>query len=90
MLSYLVSRYFPPGSFGRIYAIMVGVYGIGYGTAPIAAGAAFDITGSYTLVFLAILIATSMAALLIAALGKPPHFEQANAGADGLTEAIEN
>jgi predicted MFS family arabinose efflux permease len=74
MLGYLVSRYFAPGMFGRVYAVLLGIFGIGYGTAPIAAGAVFDASATYAPIFVAIAVATLIGAGLVATMGKPPRF----------------
>lgn len=71
LLTYVVSRYFRPTSFSSIYSLLLGVYGVGYGIAPVAAGAAFDATGSYVPVFLTLMIAALFGALLLIMLGRP-------------------
>jgi predicted MFS family arabinose efflux permease len=71
LLAYLVSRYFPERSFGAVYAILVGIYGVGFGTAPIAAGRVFDVTGSYAPIFMGMAGGVVVAALLISSLGRP-------------------
>jgi predicted MFS family arabinose efflux permease len=71
LLAYLSSRYFPPGSFGRTFAILTGIFSVGFGFAPIAAGAVFDASASYAPIFLVMTGLAALGALLIAALGRP-------------------
>lgn len=71
LLAYVVSRYFRPVSYSSMYALLLGIYGVGYGLAPWIAGGVFDATGSYAPVFVTLLIAALCGAVLMATLGKP-------------------
>jgi predicted MFS family arabinose efflux permease len=71
LLAYLVSRYFGRDSFGGVYALLLGTYAIGYGLAPVAAGAVYDATGSYRPIFIVLAGAAVAGAALIYALGRP-------------------
>jgi MFS family permease len=80
ILPVLVSRYFGDGAFGRVYGIILGIYSMGFGIAPVVAGAAYDATRSYELIFLVMLIGSSISPILIGTLGHPRTI--AKAGAD--------
>jgi predicted MFS family arabinose efflux permease len=71
LLAYAVSRYFRSGSFSSIYALLLGIYAVGYGVAPVLAGGVFDRTGSYAPVFATLMMAALMGAGLLLALGRP-------------------
>lgn len=47
LLAYLVSRYFGPAAFGKLYGIAFGLFVVGVGTGPLLLGASFDRLGSY-------------------------------------------
>ena len=47
VMAYLTSRYFGLKSFGLCYAILFGAWGVSFGLSSVAAGAVFDLTGSY-------------------------------------------
>lgn len=51
MLAYFTSRYFGVRHFGTIYGLLLGLFGIGFGSFPPAAGFVFDRLGSYSLAF---------------------------------------
>ena len=71
LLAYLVSRYFGRDSFGGVYALLLGTFAIGYGLAPVGAGAVYDATGSYKPIFIVLAGAAVVGACLIFALGRP-------------------
>jgi predicted MFS family arabinose efflux permease len=75
LLAYLVSRYFGRASFGKTYGILLGIYALGYGLAPVAAGAVFDSTASYKPIFLVFMIGALLGAILIGTLGAPSTTE---------------
>ena len=71
ILAYVVSRYFPKAIFGAVYSLLLGIYAVGFGMAPTAAGAVFDAVSSYQIVFAALFVATTLGAILILSLGRP-------------------
>jgi predicted MFS family arabinose efflux permease len=71
LLAYLVSRYFGRASFGKTYGILLGIYALGYGLAPVAAGAVFDTTASYKPIFMFFMSGALLGAILIGTLGSP-------------------
>ena len=85
LLAYMVSRYFRQRAYSSVYSILLGMYGIGYGIAPVAAGAVYDATNSYQPIFIALLVAALAGAGLILALGKPrpaSELEEVRSNAD--------
>lgn len=77
ILAYIVSRYFPRDAYSSIYSILLGIYAVGYGLAPVAAGAVFDATSSYHAIFAALLGAALFGAVLILSLGEPRRLQLA-------------
>lgn len=75
MLGFLVARYFGLAHFARIYGRAYMFVALGAGSAPLAFGAAYDLTGSYALplTLSAGLLVTGAAALL--ALGRYPDLD---------------
>lgn len=71
ILAFVVSRYFPRQIFGAVYSLLLGIYAVGFGIAPVAAGAVFDTTASYDTVFAILFVATALGAVLILSLGRP-------------------
>ncbi len=71
ILAFVVSRYFPKQIFGAVYSLLLGIYAVGYGIAPTAAGAVFDNAASYQTVFITLFAATTLGAVMILSLGKP-------------------
>ena len=71
ILAFVVSRYFPKQIFGTVYSLLLGIYAVGFGIAPVAAGAVFDSAASYQTVFIALFAATSLGAVMILSLGRP-------------------
>ena len=71
LLAYVVSRYFRTASFSSIYAPLLGIYGVGYGLAPVVAGGVFDRTDSYVPAFATLMAAAFVGAILMITLGKP-------------------
>jgi predicted MFS family arabinose efflux permease len=72
LLSYLVSRHFPPAAFSRAYGLTLGVFSLGYGITPVMVGLAYDAVGSYQLSFYALIASAIAASLLIATLKNAP------------------
>jgi MFS family permease len=50
LLAYLATRYFGLQSFGLAFGLLFSAFLIGSATGPVAYGAGFDTTGSYTVV----------------------------------------
>lgn len=73
-VAYLASRYFGLRHYGKIYGMMFGLYGLGFGAGSFIGGAAYDATGSYDAafgLFAGLLVA---AIILLATLGPYPSF----------------
>ena len=73
-LAFLASRYFGLRHYGKIYGMLLGLYGLGYGAGPFLAGVVFDATGSYRVAWLAFAGALLVAIALLATLGRYPSF----------------
>jgi len=71
MMHALRGEYFGPRSFGAILGLEAVPMSIGMMIAPVAAGWAFDVQGSYTTAFIVLAIA-SMAAAAVILLARPP------------------
>jgi predicted MFS family arabinose efflux permease len=71
LMAYLVSRYFGPRMFGKVYGFLLGLYAIGFGVGPILAGNVYDRIGSYEPIFIVLSVAALAGSLLILALGPP-------------------
>lgn len=71
LMAYLVSRYFGPRMFGKVYGFLLGLYAIGFGVGPILAGNVYDRIGTYEPIFIVLSIAALAGSLLILALGPP-------------------
>jgi cyanate permease len=69
LMPYVVSRYFGLRAFGEIYGYVVVGWGLGGVIGPLVMGMGFDSTGSYGLVLGMLMVATVMAAGLMARLG---------------------
>jgi predicted MFS family arabinose efflux permease len=68
--AYLIPKYFGYRSYGRIFGLAYGLLFVGMGFGPVLAGAIFDMTGSYRTVFILVIAALSVGALLIGTLGR--------------------
>ncbi len=76
MLPFLISRYFGPREYPKLFGLTMSFYGLGYGLAPPVAGFLFDTLGSYT-VFLTVLAGTLLIAGLVATtFGRYPDDEE--------------
>ncbi|CAN7509798.1 MFS transporter [Phenylobacterium sp. LjRoot225] len=70
--AYLTSRYAGMRNFGKIFGIMGSLIAVGSGLGPVAAGAIYDLAGSYTPFILAGIPASLICGLLILTLGPYP------------------
>jgi MFS family permease len=75
LMPYVVSRYFGLRAFGEILGCVLTAWGLGGVVGPFLMGVGFDSTGSYSLVLAAFIVATVVAAGLMARLG-PYRFWQ--------------
>ncbi len=75
LMPYVVSRYFGLRAFGEILGYVLTAWGLGGVVGPFLMGAGFDSTGSYSAVLLVFIVATMVAAGLMARLG-PYRFWQ--------------
>ena len=73
-VAYLASRYFGLRHYGKIYGMMFGLYGFGFGAGSFIGGAIYDATGSYNAAFGLFSGLLLMAMLLLATLGPYPEF----------------
>jgi predicted MFS family arabinose efflux permease len=78
MIAFLVSRYFGLRFFGQIYGFAFAAFALAGALGPVAMGAGFDFTGSYTAPLAGLCISGAAAALLISRLG-PYQYETAGA-----------
>jgi hypothetical protein len=63
MLAYFVGRYFGPQKFAQLYPLLFGIFVICFGFSPVLAGYAFEVLGSYELVY------TGFSVMLLLGLG---------------------
>jgi MFS family permease len=70
--AYLVSRYFPVGSYGRVYAAQYVILIMGAGIASPVFGLVYDATGSYALILTALAPVFVLAAIGLLKLGPYP------------------
>jgi MFS family permease len=77
LMPYVVSRYFGLRAFGEIYGCIVTAWGLGGMSGPFLMGAGFDATGSYRMVLAGFMVATMVAAGLMAKLGPYRMWETA-------------
>jgi MFS family permease len=74
LLAYLTSRYFGQRSYATIYGLLYVFFGIGAGVGPMLFGWAFDVDGSYTMIFRVAFVSLAASALCLLALGRYPRF----------------
>lgn len=74
---YLTSRYGGMRNFGKIFGIMGSLIAVGSGLGPVAAGAIYDLAGSYTPFILAGIPTSLICGLLIFGLGPYPVWKTA-------------
>ena len=75
VLAYFAGRHFGLAHYGAIYGLMLGLFGIGFGSFPPLAGHVFDLTGSYAAAFGVFgVLLVGAAALLLAAGDYPPEY----------------
>jgi MFS family permease len=74
-MAYLTAQYFGLKRYGVAFGIIIGFYSVGFGLAPVLAGAVFDALGTYASVLWIMLVGLGVSALLAALLGEPPEFK---------------
>lgn len=74
VIAYLSSRYFGMRNYGTLFGTMVGVFSVGIGFGPTAAGAIFDKFGVYDWVFWIFGPLSAVSAALVGFLGPYPNF----------------
>lgn len=72
MISYFTARYFAPEGYARTYSWMYAGFVVAAGVAPLAIGASFDSSGSYTTTLLVCAALTAACAVAFATLPAPP------------------
>lgn len=76
VVAYVVSRYFGMRSYGKIFALVSGTYGMGIGVGSAFSGLLFDQTGSYNFALLLLAGFSLCAVLAVTTLGKPRAREE--------------
>ena len=79
-LAYLTSRQFGLGSYATIFGLLMGMFGLAFGTAPMIAGHVRDKFGGYDPLFMVFAGALGASILLILALGRAQPAKPAIAG----------
>lgn len=79
IIAYLTARYFGLRQYGVAFAILIGMYSLGWGLSPVIAGAVFDALGSYDAMLKLLIVGLLVSVVLVLRLGRPPTFE---AGSD--------
>jgi predicted MFS family arabinose efflux permease len=93
MLAYLTARYFGLKNYGFSFGILVGIYSLGFGIAPVLAGAIFDAFHAYDAMFYLTIIGVFICVSITLGLGRPPDFgalsddDAQPGGATGLGES---
>jgi predicted MFS family arabinose efflux permease len=72
-VAYLSSRYFGIARYGLVFGILISIYGLAIGVASWLVGWAFDATGSYESVLIALVGCVAIAIALIITIGSPPR-----------------
>lgn len=75
VVSYFTARYFGAARYASVYGAAYAFIGAAAGIGPWAAGVAYDLTGSYTQVFAAVIPMALLAALLLFTIGPYPPRE---------------
>jgi len=71
-IAYLSSRYFGLFAYASIFGLLMGLFGLAFGIAPVLAGQLRDVLQSYQPIFGGCAVALGFAALLVAFLGRVP------------------
>jgi len=71
VIAYLASRHFGLKNYGVLFGAMVGAFALGVAFGPLAAGAAYDLYGSYAQFLLGTMVAMAVSSLALATLGRP-------------------
>lgn len=71
IVAYVAAQYFGLRHYGLTFAILFGLYSGAFGFAPLAASFVYDLTGSYLLVFQAVIAAMAISAVLFLSIGRP-------------------
>jgi MFS family permease len=74
IVAYITARYLGLRRYGLAYSLIFGCYAFGAGFAPVVAGAIFDVSGSYAIMFKILIVGLLSSAALVASLGTPPKF----------------
>jgi MFS family permease len=69
IMAYLIGRYYGLRAYGEIYGYVLAIYTVGAMIGPIVMGAAFDRTGSYSLILFIFFVSTLLGSSLITQLG---------------------
>jgi MFS family permease len=70
----MVSRYFGMKSYGRNYAVLTALVGVGYGYAGLLAGIIYDRYGSYDMLLEALIVCLATGAAFMLTMGRTPVF----------------
>lgn len=73
VLAYLITRHFGLKRYATLTSVLFSLVALGTAIGPVSAGAVFDHAGSYTPYLIAGMVLTTMAALGLLSLGRPPY-----------------
>jgi MFS family permease len=71
IVAYMTSHFFGTRNYGKIFAILSGLYGAGIGIGSTLAGHLFDLTGTYKLALFLMAASAVVSVFLVASLGRP-------------------
>lgn len=71
-MAYLTSRHFGLAAYPSIFGLIMGLFGLAYGIAPLIAAHVRDVARSYVPLFGAFSVALGVAAIFVLLLGRPP------------------
>jgi MFS family permease len=71
LMAYLAGRYFGLRNYGVCYGLLFGFWSLGFGVAPVLAGAVFDANRNYSVMLLALMVGLGLSSLLVGVV-KPP------------------
>lgn len=74
-IAFMTAGYFGLRSFGKIYGLLYGIYGFGFGAGSFLGGMIFERTGSYAGVSVIFIVALLIAMILLLTMGRYTSFE---------------
>jgi len=82
-VAYLTARYFGLKRYATSFAILIGLYSLGYGLSPVIVGAVFDAFGSYDSMLALLIVGLGVSVVIALLLGHPPQFEAVESPSEG-------